>query len=275
MIAEALHAVLLQRPLGLVFDIDGTLSPMAPTPGEARLYPGVAELLQQEQQYAHVGIVTGRAILDGARLVNVEGLTYVGTHGLEWSAGLPTTHPVELLPEARPYIEPGKHLLDLAERELVPAIPSLLVQRKLVGGSLHYRLAADPEQARELILATLKEPAAQANMLIDEGKRVIEVLAPLTTNKGTAMRRFVNQFGLRAIIFAGDDRTDLNGLLELEKLRQEGYATLGIAVQHHDTPPAILEHADIVVQEVAGMVQLMQEINAFLASAKVANDPRT
>lgn len=271
MIAKALRQVLLQRPLGLVFDIDGTLSPIAPTPGEARLYPGVAELLQQEIQYAHVGIVTGRAVIDGARVVNVEGLTYVGTHGLEWSQGLPSTHPVSLIPEAQPYIEPGNHLLDLAEQELVPAIPGLIVQRKHIGGSLHYRQASNPEQARELIFATLKEPAERMHMLLDEGKKVVEILAPLTTNKGTALRRFVDQFGLRAIVFAGDDRTDLNGILEIEKLRSEGYAALGIAVQHADTPPALLEHADIIVQKVEGMAQLMEEMNTFLANSEAGH----
>ena len=266
MLAEALHQVLVQRPLGLVFDIDGTLSPIAPTPDEARLYPGAAELLQQEQQYAHVGIVTGRAVVNGAQIVNVEGLTYVGTHGLEWSQGLPSTHPVSLIPEAQPYIEPGGYLLDLVERELVPALPGLIVQRKQVGGSVHYRQVADPERARELILATLAEPVQRMHMRLDEGKKVVEILAPLTTNKGTALRRFVNQFGLRAIVFAGDDLTDLNGLLEIEKLRQEGYAALGITVQHSDTPPALLEHAGIIVQEVKGMIQLMEEINTFLSS---------
>ncbi len=271
MLTEALQQVLIQRPLGLVFDIDGTLSPIAPTPDEARLYPGTTELLRQEQEYAHVGIITGRAIVDGARIVNVEGLTYVGTHGLEWSTGLPSTHPIELIPEAQPYIEPGTYLLDLAERELTSLIPGLIVQRKQVGGTLHYRLASDPEHARKLILATLKEPAQRVNMLINEGKRAVEILAPLTTNKGTALRRFVNQFGLRAIVFAGDDRTDLNGLLEIERLRQEGYITLGIAVQHPDTPPDLLKHADIVVQEVEGMIQLMEEINTFLANSKISH----
>lgn len=267
MISEALRQVLIQRPLGLVYDIDGTLSPIASTPGEARLYPGVAELLREEQQYAHVGIVTGRAIVDGAHIVNVEGLTYVGTHGLEWSEGLPSTHSIELIPEARPYIEPGKQLLDLAERELIPAIPGLIVQRKQVGGSLHYRQATDPERAYELIIATLKGPVERTGMRFGNGKKVVEILAPLTTNKGTAVRRFVNQFGLHAIVFAGDDLTDLNGILEIEKLRGEGYAALGIVVQHPDTPPELLAHADIIVQEVEGMVQLMEEINTFLASS--------
>src|SRR6266567_9276878 len=87
-----LQTVLSQRPLGLVFDIDGTLSPITPTPDEARLFPGVVPLLEQARQLAHVAIMTGRAIDNGAAMVNVEGLTYIGSHGLEWCNGLPTKH---------------------------------------------------------------------------------------------------------------------------------------------------------------------------------------
>src|SRR5947209_19008543 len=84
-----LFKVLQQRPLGLVFDIDGTLSPIVPTPDEAQLYPGIAQSLEQLKSRAHVAIMTGRAVADGARIVNAEGLTYIGTHGLEWCDGLP------------------------------------------------------------------------------------------------------------------------------------------------------------------------------------------
>src|SRR5579864_4619643 len=80
-----IQTVLTQRPLGLVFDIDGTLSPIAPTPDEARLHPSVASLLEQARNHAHIAIMTGRAIDNGAAMINVEGLTYVGSHGLEWS----------------------------------------------------------------------------------------------------------------------------------------------------------------------------------------------
>ncbi len=260
MIAEDISTILKQRPLGLIFDIDGTLSSIASTPDKAELYPGVARYLERAKQFAHIGILTGRAIDDGARIVNVEGLTYVGTHGLEWCEGLPSTHTVELLSEAVPYIEPGKQLMDLAEQLLVPAIPQLIVQRKRIGGTLHYRLAPNPEQARTLILSTLKGPAARLHMHLDEGKRAVEILAPLTINKGKALRRFVEHFGLRGVIFAGDDRTDLHGILEIAQLRQDGYAAHAIAVQHDDTPQALLENADTIVQGVKGMVKLLEKI---------------
>ncbi len=257
MVSTNIAELLAQRPLGLVFDIDGTLSPIAATPGEAQLYPGVAALLEQAKRHAHVAIITGRAVADGARIVNVDGLTYIGTHGLEWSDGLPSHAPVQVLSEAMEYIEAGEYLLDLAEKENMPGV---FVERKRVGGAIHYRLAPDPEQARQSILAQLEGPAQQVHMQLSEGKRVIEVRVPLHINKGHALRSFVQRNKLHGILFAGDDRTDIDALLEIEHLRYEGVKTLGIAVQHSDTLAELLAHADIVVQEVEGMVELLRKI---------------
>jgi trehalose 6-phosphate phosphatase len=254
-----LATVLAQRPLGLAFDIDGTLSPIAPTPGEARLYPGVDNLLEEMKKYAQVVIVTGRSVENGAPIVNVEGLTYIGTHGMEWCDGLPSTHPVRLISEAEPYVEPGNYLLDLVKQHL-GELPNVIVQYKMVGGSIHYRLAPDPQQTRKRILALLEEPARQVNMRIGEGKMVIEVLTPLTINKGEALRRYVQQHKLQGVLFAGDDRTDLYAIQTLAQLRQSGMNVLSVGVQHSDTPQEVLEQADIIVQDVAGMAQLLHEI---------------
>jgi trehalose 6-phosphate phosphatase len=255
----SLASILEKQPRGLVFDIDGTLSPIVPTPDQAYLYPGVTKSLQQARQRAHVAIMTGRAVVDGARIVNVEGLTYIGTHGLEWCDGLPATHPIQLIPEAQPYIEPGRRLLNLAEQHEAE-LPGIIVQYKNVGGSIHYRQSPRPEQTRQHILALLEEPARQANMRLGEGKYVIEVLPPLNVNKGVALRRYVQRCGLQSVFFAGDDRTDLNAILEAEQLRSEGLATYTIAVRHPDTMPEILEHADEVVDGVEGMAEKLRII---------------
>lgn len=258
-----LLTVLSQRPLGLVFDIDGTLSQIAPTPDEARLYPGVVPLLEQARKQAHVAIMTGRALDDGAAMVNIEGLTYIGSHGLERCNGLPMSHPVEVVPEALAYINPGKALLALAEQKLA-ALPGIIVERKSVGGSIHYRLCSDPEQARQMILSLLEEPARRVNMRLREGKRVVEIETSLAVDKGKALRWFVQSFGLRGVVFAGDDRTDLDAVVEVARLRQEGIAALSIAVQQSDTPPALIEQADIVVQGVEGMLDVLRTIVAML-----------
>jgi trehalose 6-phosphate phosphatase len=254
-------SVLSQRPLGLVFDIDGTLSPIAPTPDMARLHPEAAPLLERARDCAgvHVAILTGRAVEVGATLVNVPGLTYIGTHGLEWSDGLPTSMSVQLAAGVSAYIEPGAQLLDLAARELA-GVPGILIERKRVGGTIHYRLAPQPEQARARILAQLQEPARRLNLRLSEGKRMVEIQPPLRINKGEALREFAQRFALRGVLFAGDDRTDLDALNALATLHANGLATLGIAVKHPDTPPELLQRADMVVEGVEGMVQLLREI---------------
>ena len=260
-----LNTILAQRPLGLAFDIDGTLSPIAPTPDEARLYPGIMPLLERAKEHAHLAIMTGRSIDDGAAMLNLDGLTYIGTHGLEWSEGLPWLHPVEVVPEAMDFYEPGKYLLDLVEQHL-SELPGVIVQRKRIGGSIHYRLAPDPTETRQKLLSLLKQPAHQVNMSLSEGKLIVEIRVPLPVHKGKALRQFVQHFGLHAIVFAGDDRTDLDAVVEITKMRKEGIAALSIVVQHHDTLPDLLEQADIVVQGVPGMVDLLREMVTILES---------
>jgi trehalose 6-phosphate phosphatase len=258
-----LETVLAQRPLGLALDFDGTLSPIAPTPEEAQLYPGVADLLQRAQKYAHVAILTGREIEDGARKINLDGLTYIGTHGLEWSDGLPWLHEVHIAPDSLEYIPSGTYLLDLVAARQAE-LPGIIVQRKLVGGSIHYRLAPDKEQTRQKLLELLAEPARRVNMQLSEGKLIVEIRPPLAIDKGLALRQFAQRNELRGLIFAGDDRTDLDAVLEIPKLRQQGLAALAIAARHHDTPPALLQHADIVVDEVPGMVALLRDMIEML-----------
>jgi trehalose 6-phosphate phosphatase len=97
-------------------------------------------------------------------------------------------------------------------------------------------------------------------MRLGEGKQVVEVRAPLAVNKGYALRQFVQRLGLQGAIFAGDDRTDFDAVVEISRLREEGIAALSIVVQHSDTLPELLEHGDIVVQGVEGMVDLLREM---------------
>ena len=258
-----LLSVLSKRPLGLVFDLDGTLSPMTPTPDTASLWPGVAENLERARRYAKVAILTGRSVVDGAQIVNVEGLTYIGIHGLEWSSDLPTVQPVQLLPEAQIYAEPGKYLFDLLEPYL-DDLPGVILQRKAIGGSVHYRLAPDLEQTRARLFELLEEPANRLQMRLAEGRGIIEILAPLNINKGEALRKYIESLGLQGVIFAGDDRTDLDAILMVKQLRQEGLAALSIVVQHASTLPALLEHGDIIVNDVERMAELLQTIVTLL-----------
>jgi trehalose 6-phosphate phosphatase len=209
--------------------------------------------------------MTGRSIDDGAAIVNLDGLTYTGTHGLEWSEGLPWVHPVEVVPEAMDFYEPGKYLLDLVEQHLAE-LPGVIVQRKRIGGSIHYRLAPNPAETRQKLLSLLEQPARKVHMSLSEGKLIVEIRVPLAVNKGLALRQFAERFGLRAIVFAGDDLTDLDAVIEIAKMRRDGIPALSIVVQHPDTLPDLLEQADIIVQGVPGMVDVLREMVEMLES---------
>ena len=65
---------------------------------------------------------------------------------------------------------------------------------------------------------------------------------------------------LRSLLFAGDDRTDLDAVREIPRLRQEGVLALSVVVQQADTLPDLLADADVLVEGVPGMAQLLQEI---------------
>ena len=110
------------------------------------------------------------------------------------------------------------------------------------------------------MLHLLAEPARRIHMQVSEGKQIVEIRPPLAINKGMGLRQFARRNELRSLIFAGDDLTDLDAILEIPELRQQGLAALAIAARHPDTPPELLRHADIAVDGVPGMVALLRDI---------------
>ena len=94
---------------------------------------------------------------------------------------------------------------------------------------------------------------------------MFEIRPALAINKGKALTWFVGRCAVQGALFAGDDRTDIDAMLALKPLRAQGIETLAVAVQHHDTLPELLEQADIVVQEVDGMAELLRTIVELLS----------
>ena len=155
-VVAACMEVLRQTPSAVVTDIDGTISAIAPTPAEAMVDPGAkAALALLAERLAAVAVVSGRAPQDGAAMVGLPELTYVGNHGLERIArGTPWTHPVAAA--AQPAIAAALAEIESAARAAAD-VPWLLVENKGVTGTIHYRLAPD-----QIAAAALLEPLARA-----------------------------------------------------------------------------------------------------------------
>lgn len=241
---------------GLLTDVDGTISRIAPTPGAARVGDEIRGALGRlAGELAVVAIVTGRAVADARRLVGVPNLAYVGNHGMEVWAGAGSRW--------EPRVEPYRPLLEQARAavEAVPRrIPGAIVEDKGPTLSVHYRRTAAPAEARIAILDQLQP--FQDRLRITEGKMVVEVRPPVEVSKATAVRQIVEDHALRGAVYLGDDRTDIGAFQALRVLGASpgGPRTFSVAVRGAETPPEVLAAADSVVAGVNEVAVLLQRL---------------
>ncbi len=244
-------AALAQRPRGFLTDIDGTLSAVAPTPDQARLYRGARPLLRRLLgEFDVVAAISGRPALDARRLVGISQMTYIGNHGMERLA--PQARRPEIAPDARAYQDAIADALHEARERLRTREGELLFENKGVTASIHYRRAADPEAARRAIRRALDPLAQRHHLRVTEGRMVIELRPPVDRDKGTSVRALVRQHALASAIYLGDDRTDEDAFHALRALRAEG-ACIGVAVAigHAEAPASLLASADLTLASIA------------------------
>jgi len=252
---EPIGGALRQAPFGLLCDVDGTLSPMAPTPAEAHVTPRNLNLIKALNGEILVAVVSGRDLPDLCRMLATPSLVYVGLHGLAWLVG---GHE-QLLPEAEPY----RAHTQQASEELrgLRATAGVFVEVKTVGLAFHYRGAGDPAATRAAILQAISRSPAATRFQVHEGIRMVELRPPIVSNKGFAVRRLVERFDLRGLLYLGDDVTDVDAFREARRLREAGsVVAYGVAVTHAEAPPAAADAADFTVADVGGVEWLLGEI---------------
>ena len=196
------------RPLLLMFDVDGTLAPIAPRPALARVPDDTRRVLAElvTRPDVSVVLVSGRAADDARRLVGVDRLWTIGNHGAEL---MDPDGNVTVDPAVARYAEPMArvaHALDPALSEFQGAF----LENKTWTLSIHYRLSDDAivPQLRSFV----RDVAERNGLVATEGKRVFEIRPPVNVDKGTAIQRLAEQLGAfsadASLLFAGDDATD-------------------------------------------------------------------
>lgn len=241
------RAGLKRRPRGLLTDIDGTLSAIAPTPDQARLLRGARPLLRRAlDAFDLVAAISGRPALDARRMIGVRPMVFVGNHGMERLT--PGDRAPRIPPEARAYQGAIADALHEGRERLRSLGGSLLFENKGATASVHYRLADEPEVARAAILSALEPVARQHGLRLTEGRMVVELRPPLNLDKGASVRALVSEYGLASAVYLGDDTTDLDAFRALRALRAEGGCVgVAVAVGHAEAPPRLLDEADIVL----------------------------
>ena len=220
----------------LLLDVDGTLAPIAAKP-ELAVVPVAtrAELARLVGVYCLVACVSGRPAVDAARVVGVDGIRYVGEHGLElhadaaeWTARLAAFASTVDLPAER-----GKRLTL----------------------SFHYRGAED-EKAAEDYLRGVAERALEAGLRPRWGRKVLEIRPPIDADKGTAVRRLLADAALDRALYAGDDATDLDAFRSLDGLE----VAVRVAVVSAEGPTDLGRAADLLVGGPDELLELLRQL---------------
>ncbi len=236
-------------------DIDGVLAPIVPTPDMSEVSEELRKLLRQlSQRYCVVAGISGRVAEDAFRLVGLDELVYYGNHGLEVLRG----GEVETIPEAEQYRASIEELVEMAREELEPV--GAFIEEKGITASVHYRNVS-PEVG-ERGKSFVESEGERLGLRITAGRGVVEVRPPVRADKGTAVRRLIEEYGPKKALFIGDDTTDLDAFRALEELREEGVLveTLRIGVKSEEGPPEIVSEADLIVDGVEGVEEVLRTL---------------
>lgn len=177
----------------LALDYDGTLAPIAPTPGGARMRAKTRRLLSVVARLYPCIVISGRALDDLSKRLDGIPLWYLfGNHGLE-----PTS-------AKAPYTAAVQEWVARLRRLLPPEL-GVTVEDKIHSLTIHYRHAPDKHRARMAIdraLDTIPDARALG------GSEAVSVLPAVGTDKGVALQQARRQFACDTAIYIGDDDTD-------------------------------------------------------------------
>lgn len=224
---EDLLARLAEDPAraGLFLDFDGVLAPIVARPEDAVPPPKTrAELERLVERYALVAVVSGRTGDDVRARLGVDGVVCVGSHGLE----------------AEPQAERWRR--SLAAFAADAPWPQEQVEVKGLAVAFHFRDHPDEREAVRR-LDGIADEAREEGLVARYGRKILEVLPPVGSHKGTAVRALLEGRGLRRALAAGDDTTDIDSFAALEGLD----VAVRVAVTSAEAPRALLDAADIVV----------------------------
>ncbi len=230
----------------VLLDVDGTLAPIVAHPDLAVVPPDTLALLGRlVERCSLIGLVSGRAAADVARLVPVAGVRIAGNHGLEfldddgdrWAPGV------------------AAHLATVAAAadalEPIAARVGAWVERKGATLTVHVREAPDPDAARAALECDGVPVCEAAGLAWRWGRMSLEARAPVDADKGTAIRELLRRHPAARSLYAGDDRTDLDGFAAVD---------VRVAVASDEAPPELIAAADVVVEGTTGIVDLLRDL---------------
>ncbi|HTU15563.1 MAG TPA: trehalose-phosphatase [Solirubrobacterales bacterium] len=240
----------------LMSDIDGTLCRIVDRPEKAKVPVRAKEALERlSDRLALVACVTGRPAATAKKMVGAENIVYFGSHGLElFSPGYDEPRQTLLGEEA----ERAKRFV--AENDNPHWVSAKIrLEDKGPIQALHWRGAGERTEA---FVHEIAADAEAAGLVTHWGRKVLELRPPDMDGKAGAVEELITGSKIETVVFAGDDRTDLDAVLRLKALQRDGkIKNLLIAgVESDEGPDELIELADIVVQEPDEWIDLIEDL---------------
>ena len=250
LIQEALK----RSPLGLITDVDGTISEIAPTPQAARVSPSCRRYLKALlSQLALVAAISGRPVAQVRDMVGIRGMVYIGNHGLERE----TKNHTELPHRVRDYLG----IMKSVTKELSPlcSMPGVSIENKGVTVTIHYRLSPEPQTAEREILNFVKALAQAKDLGVIRGKMGINLLPPVEINKGTATLDLIREYHLQGGLYLGDDLTDIDAFVAIHtSARELNFQGLVIGITGSEMPAKLAAEADFTLKGVSDVARFLK-----------------
>ncbi|OPY78322.1 MAG: Trehalose-phosphate synthase [Syntrophus sp. PtaU1.Bin005] len=186
------------RDLFFCLDFDGTLAPIVEQPELAAMPDDISLLLSVLQEHHPVALISGRRLDDIRHRVGLPGLVYAGNHGMETDNGVADVG--------------GRAALDAflpAARQALECLPGIEIEDKGLTVSIHFRKIAPV--LLEHFFDLFQEIARKfmGKIVVNEGRKVFEILPQGAPDKGSAVRQLLKEVGKgRLPVYMGDDTND-------------------------------------------------------------------
>lgn len=251
---DSIAGVLKHSPFGLITDVDGTISPTAPTPQQARVSPLCRRYLRQLcRRIALVAAISGRPALQVRDMIDIRGMVYIGNHGLE---RLTDSHP-QIAEPAQEYLAVVKSAIEELSRLL--SLEGVIIENKGITATIHYRRSPEPESAEKVVLAAVQNSPQASRLQVIPGRMAINLIPPVTLNKGTATRNLIQEYNLHGGIYLGDDATDIDAFKAMHAAsRESAFQGLAIGITSEETPEALIEEVDFTLSGVDDVARFLE-----------------
>jgi trehalose 6-phosphate phosphatase len=257
----SLIAPLLEDPSSgaVLSDIDGTLAPIAQDPQQVAVPDGArAALAELSGRFAVVGCISGRRAAEARELVGVEGIAYAGNHGLELL--LPGDEEPQLDPSLRDREDDAARFISALDGDGL-STSGLRAEDKGPIQAIHWRGAPD-ERAAEGRAREIAAAAGREGLDARWGRKVLELRPAGGGGKEAAVGAILAEEGVKAAIYGGDDRTDIDAFRRLRELRERGSleSAVCIGISSSEAPAELAEEADLMVDGPAGWLAVLRAL---------------